>query len=43
MRAIRERAGDRYIADVRIRERWMYLVFGTIQCSEFVAATYARR
>ncbi len=42
-RAIEERAGDRYIADVRIRERWMYLVFGNIQCTEMIAATFGKK
>ena len=43
MDLIRERAGDRYLADVRIRERWTFLVFGTIYCTDVVAATYGRR
>ncbi len=40
LRAIRSRVGDRYLADIRIRERWMYLVFGTLHCTEVIAATY---
>ena len=43
LRAIEERAGDRYIADIRIRERWLYLVFGNIQCTEMIAATFPRK
>ncbi len=42
-RAIEKRAGDRYIADVRIRERWTYLVFGNIQCTEMIAATFGKK
>jgi hypothetical protein len=42
LRAIQERAGDRYLAEIRIRERWMYLVFGTIHCTEMIAATFSR-
>ncbi len=42
MAMIRERAGDRYIANVRLRERWTYLVFGEIFCTDIVAATYGR-
>jgi hypothetical protein len=40
MALIQERAGDRYIADVRLRERWTYLVFGEIYCTDVIAATY---
>jgi hypothetical protein len=40
MALIEERAGDRYIANVRLRERWTYLVFGEILCTDVVAATY---
>ncbi len=43
LRAIEERAGDRYIAEIRIRERWMYLVFGSLYCTEMIAATYEKR
>lgn len=42
MALVEERAGDRYIASVRLRERWTYLVFGEIQCTDVVAATYGR-
>jgi len=28
---------------VRIRERWTFLVFGTIYCTDVLAATYGRR
>jgi hypothetical protein len=42
MSLIQERAGDRYIADVRLRERWTYLVFGEVYCTDVVAATYGR-
>jgi hypothetical protein len=42
MALVQERAGDRYIASVRLRERWTYLVFGEIQCTDVVAATYGR-
>jgi len=42
MALIEQRAGDRYIADVRLRERWTYLVFGEIYCTDVVAATYGR-
>jgi hypothetical protein len=42
MALIEERAGDRYIANVRVRERWAYLVFGEILCSDVVAATYGK-
>ena len=40
MALIEQRAGDRYIANVRLRERWTYLVFGEILCTDVVAATY---
>lgn len=42
MSLIEQRAGDRYIADVRLRERWTYLVFGEIYCTDVIAATYGR-
>lgn len=42
MALIEQRAGDRYIADVRLRERWTYLVFGEIHCTDVIAATYGR-
>jgi len=42
MELIEKRAGDRYIADVRLRERWTYLVFGEILCTDVVAATFGR-
>jgi hypothetical protein len=42
MTLIVQRAGDRYIADVRLRERWTYLVFGEIYCTDVIAATYGR-
>ncbi len=42
MELIERRAGDRYIANVRLRERWTYLVFGEILCTDVVAATYGR-
>jgi len=37
---IEERAAGRYIANVRLRERWIYLVFGEILCTDVIAATY---
>ncbi len=37
---IEERAPGRYIANVRLRERWTYLVFGEILCTDVVAATF---
>jgi hypothetical protein len=40
MALIEERAAGRYIANVRLRERWIYLVFGEIYCTDVVAATY---
>ena len=43
LRAIEERTDDRYIAEVRIRERWMYLVFGSLYSTEMIAATYQKR
>ena len=42
MALIEERAGDRYIANVRLRERWTWLVFGEFYCTDIVAATYGR-
>ena len=42
MDLIRVRATDRYIANVRVRERWMYLVFGSIYCTDVIAATFGR-
>ncbi len=42
MALIEKRAGDRYIASVRVRERWTYLVFGEIMCTDVVAATFGR-
>lgn len=43
MALIEERAPGRYIANVRLRERWTWLVFGEILCTDVVAATYGRR
>ena len=43
MNLIETRAGDRYIADVRVRERWLYLVFGAVYCADVQAATFGRR
>jgi hypothetical protein len=40
MALIEQRAAGRYIANVRLRERWIYLVFGEIYCTDVVAATY---
>jgi len=40
MALIEQRAGGRYIANVRLRERWTYLVFGEILCTDVVAATF---
>jgi hypothetical protein len=40
MALIEEKAAGRYIAHVRLRERWIYLVFGEIYCTDVVAATY---
>lgn len=40
MALIEERAAGRYVANVRLRERWIYLVFGEIYCTDVVAATY---
>jgi hypothetical protein len=40
MALIEQRAGDRYVANVRLRERWTYLVFGEILCTDVIAATY---
>ena len=42
MELIEQRAAGRYIANVRLRERWTYLVFGEILCTDVVAATYGR-
>lgn len=42
MALIEKRAGDRYIASVRLRERWTYLVFGEILCTDIIAATFGR-
>ena len=42
MELIEERAAERYIANVRIRERWLYLVFGTVYCTDIIAATFGR-
>lgn len=42
MALIEERAGDRYIASVRVRERRTYLVFGEIMCTDVIAATFGR-
>ena len=39
---IEHRAGDRYIANVRLRERWTYVVFGEILCTDVIAATFGR-
>ncbi len=40
MNLIEARAAGRYIANVRVRERWMYLVFGSIYCTDVLAATF---
>jgi len=40
MELIEKRAGERYIASVRLRERWTYLVFGEIYCTDVIAATF---
>jgi hypothetical protein len=37
---IEARAAGRYIANVRLRERWLWLVFGELLCTDVVAATY---
>jgi hypothetical protein len=42
MELIEQRAPGRYIANVRLRERWTWLVFGEILCTDVVAATYGR-
>jgi hypothetical protein len=42
MALIEKRAGDRYVASVRLRERWTSLVFGEILCTDVVAATFGR-
>jgi hypothetical protein len=41
-KSIQEKAGDRYIANVRMREQWAYLVFGIVQCTDMVARTYPK-
>jgi len=33
-------ARDRHVTDVRVRERWLYLVFGAVYCTEVIASTY---
>ena len=40
VKKIKKSAKGRYIANVRVRERWLYLVFGIIQCTDVVALTY---
>ena len=40
MTLIEKRAEGRYIANVRLRERWTWLVFGEILCTDVVAATF---
>jgi hypothetical protein len=40
VKKIEKSAKGRYIANVRVRERWLYLVFGTIHCTDVVALTY---
>ena len=40
VKKIKKSANGRYIANVRVRERWLYLVFGTIYCTDVVALTY---
>ncbi len=40
VKKIKKSAKGRYIANVRVRERWLYLVFGTIHCTDVVALTY---
>jgi len=42
MELIRQRAGDRYVSSVRMRERWTYIVFGEILCTDIIAATFGR-
>ena len=42
MKLIEEQAADRYIANVRVRERWMYLVFGSVYCTDIIAATFGK-
>lgn len=42
MALIEKRAGDRYVAGVRLRERWTWLVFGEFYCTDVIAATYGR-
>ena len=41
VKRIKKSAKGRYIANVRVRERWLYLVFGTIHCTDVVALTYS--
>jgi hypothetical protein len=40
VKKINESLNGRYVANVRVSERWLYLVFGTIHCTDVVALTY---
>ena len=40
VKKIKKSAKGRYIANVRVREHWFYLVFATIHCTDVVALTY---
>ena len=40
VKKIKKSAKGRYISNVRVRERWLYLVFGIIQCTDVVVLTY---
>jgi len=40
--AIKSQANGAAITNVRVRERWMWLLFGTLLCTEVSATAYPR-
>jgi len=40
--ALKQQAGDDYIADVKVREEWTYAFVGTIYCTTMEATAYPR-
>ncbi len=40
--ALKEQAGEDYIADIKVRERWTYAAVGTVYCTYMEATAYPR-
>jgi hypothetical protein len=41
-RALLAKAGDDYVTDVRLEERWIFAFVGTVHCTEIFATAYPR-